>query len=147
MVKYLHEDPVLCGHVMRDGGVCARREGHKADHANNAALERRRNRERGNPIYREKIDAANAARAQERRQFLDAYKLKHGCVDCGYTDHPAALEFDHLPGSDKLAPVGNLVLASMERLMAEIAKCEVVCANCHRIRTTDREQWKNRVKR
>ena len=110
-------------------------------------MDKRRNRERGNPVYREKIDAANTVRAQERRQFLDAYKTERGCVDCGYDKHPAALEFDHLPGSDKLAPVGNLVLASMERLMAEILKCEIVCANCHRIRTTERGQWKNKVKR
>lgn len=85
-------------------------------------------------------ELARAKRA-ERKKFLDDLKLKLGCADCGYAKHPAALEFDHLPGTDKVAPVASMVLADMTRLLAEIAKCEVVCANCHRIRTTDRGQW------
>jgi len=46
-------------------------------------------------------------------------------------------EFDHLPGSEKANNVSWLAKMgrSVEKLMAEIAKCEVVCANCHRIRT------------
>jgi len=77
----------------------------------------------------------------ERRAWLDALKLERGCTDCGYNAHPRALEWDHI-GTDKVANVGYMVHegASMERLLLEIAKCEVVCANCHRIRTHDRLQ-------
>jgi len=76
----------------------------------------------------------------QRRDFLNTYKTAAGCTDCGYDAHPAALEFDHLPGFQKDFGIGNAnnLNVSMERLLAEIAKCEVVCANCHAIRTANR---------
>ena len=79
----------------------------------------------------------------KRREWLDAYKVQQGCVDCGYSAHPRALDFDHI-GTDKLGDVGRLAhhRIAWDRLMAEISKCEVVCANCHRIRTWRREQDK-----
>ena len=75
---------------------------------------------------------------QGRLEEINAYKLERGCMDCGYAVAAVALDFDHRPGEEKLANVANLVTASAERLYAEIAKCDVVCANCHRIRTEGR---------
>jgi hypothetical protein len=77
----------------------------------------------------------------ERRTWLDNYKVTAGCVDCGYNAHPRALDFDHI-GTDKVGDVGRLAHSRIAwpRLLAEIAKCEVVCANCHRIRTYERER-------
>lgn len=72
------------------------------------------------------------------RGFLEAFKLERGCADCGYNEYACALDFDHLPGREKSFTVGNCVGLSREKLLAEIAKCEVVCANCHRVRTTKR---------
>lgn len=73
------------------------------------------------------------------KAFCNGYKLILGCADCGYRGHPTALEFDHLPGFKKLYQVSYMVgAASMPLLKAEIAKCEVVCANCHAIRTLRR---------
>lgn len=70
---------------------------------------------------------------------LQQYKVDQGCADCGYNTHPAALHFDHLPGVKKLFNVMERIGSySMERLWAEIAKCEVVCANCHAVRTAER---------
>jgi hypothetical protein len=47
------------------------------------------------------------------------------------------MDFDHLQGKDDL--ISKLVFQSgRERLLTELAKCELVCANCHRIRTTTR---------
>lgn len=71
---------------------------------------------------------------RERSDFLSAYKLERGCIDCGYRAHAEALDFDHVTG-EKLVQVSWIKRASMKRLMAEIAKCEVVCANCHRVRS------------
>jgi hypothetical protein len=65
-------------------------------------------------------------------------KLERGCVDCGYKKHAVALDFDHLPGFEKTAAVSNLLSCTRARILAEIAKCEVVCANCHRVRTANR---------
>ena len=79
-----------------------------------------------------------AKRAATMRQIVQDYKLSKGCVDCGYKGHPAALDFDHLPGSEKLFNVSGRVARSADVVFAEMEKCEVVCANCHRIRTVTR---------
>ncbi len=61
-----------------------------------------------------------------------AYKLKNGCVDCGYALHPAALHFDHILGDKKM----NVCNAkSISGAKEEIKKCVVRCANCHAIKT------------
>lgn len=79
---------------------------------------------------------AAAARYQRRLRMLAAVKLTAGCTDCGYSEHASALEFDHLPGFAKRGAVaGNLAKGTLLRLFEEIAKCEVVCSNCHRVRT------------
>lgn len=78
------------------------------------------------------------ARADERRNAVAAYKLAQGCADCGYNENALALEFDHLPGTEKKRTVASLMYNSWEAIWAEIAKCEVVCANCHAIRTFTR---------
>lgn len=76
-----------------------------------------------------------------RREHIGKIKLSSGCVDCGYKGHVEALDFDHMPGSNKLFEIGR-VHTSLQKLDAEIAKCEVVCANCHRIRTANRRKAK-----
>lgn len=71
----------------------------------------------------------------ENRRLIDSAK-SIPCTDCGVKYPSYVMDLDHLPGVEK---VGNL--AQMARdfpphiVAAEIAKCEVVCANCHRIRT------------
>jgi hypothetical protein len=79
--------------------------------------------------------------AQRRaRQWVDAYLAVHPCVDCGEAD-PIVLEFDHVRG-EKMANVCDLARSkphNLARLMEEIAKCDVRCANCHR-RKTARER-------
>jgi hypothetical protein len=68
------------------------------------------------------------------RSRVRDYLLDHPCVDCGETD-PGVLDFDHL--RDKRANLSTLVLSAVSwpAVEAEIAKCEVRCANCHRRRT------------
>lgn len=77
-------------------------------------------------------------RARANRKFLQDYKESHGCVDCGYNENHAGMEFDHL--SDKTYNLGNMAAFSMAKILAEIAKCEVVCGTCHNIRTYNRKQ-------
>lgn len=77
-------------------------------------------------------------RADEKRAALAAYKVEKGCTDCGYNSHPAALEFDHLPGFNKTRTVASMLYSSWEAIWKEIAKCEIVCSNCHSIRTYER---------
>ena len=73
----------------------------------------------------------------ERRKFFQEYKVNKGCCDCGYNAHPAALQFDHVPGTKKLFEMSHIG-RPWELLMEEMKKCEVVCANCHSIRTLHR---------
>jgi hypothetical protein len=71
-------------------------------------------------------------------------KLASGCKDCGYNGSADALQFDHLPGFTKLADVSDLTSrGKRKRAMQEIAKCEVVCANCHAVRTCNRRKRKD----
>jgi hypothetical protein len=53
------------------------------------------------------------------------------------------MDFDHLPGFEKSKGVARLVNMRVpdQRVIDEVAKCELVCANCHRIRTQNRNQW------
>lgn len=71
---------------------------------------------------------------------LRQYKLDKGCSDCGYRAHPEALQFDHADGAEKLFNIGETAHISLPRLWAEVEKCEIVCANCHAIRTATRRE-------
>lgn len=85
------------------------------------------------PYYR----ARNKKKAAELGAWLRAYKEAHPvCVDCKLPHPYWRLDFDHL--RDKAFEVGQGVRWSMRKLLAEIAKCELVCANCHRDRTHQR---------
>jgi hypothetical protein len=61
-------------------------------------------------------------------------------ADCGGRWPPIVMEFDHLPGTEKRANLGDGKARKFgwRTLQAEIAKCEVVCPTCHRIRTLRR---------
>ncbi len=79
-------------------------------------------------------------RRADRQAYCDRVKMRRGCADCGIrSDHPEIYDFDHMPGAAKTKPVSAfLTSGTFDDLVAEVAKCEVVCANCHRIRTRAR---------
>ena len=81
------------------------------------------------------------SRREDNIEYLNSIKLARGCVDCGYRAHAVALDFDHLPGFEKRKGVALLCHRGAKRavLDAELAKCEIVCANCHRVRTQRRK--------
>ena len=76
------------------------------------------------------------AQLEERLVFLMDYFRDHPCADCGETD-PVVLEFDHLRDK-KFAIAVGIRNRNWSDVLDEIAKCEVVCANCHRRRTAKR---------
>ena len=71
------------------------------------------------------------------------------CVDCGQRYPFYVMEFDHREGETKLfniADVTSKYRTSRETLDRELAKCDLVCANCHRERTYQRQQGARQIK-
>lgn len=81
-------------------------------------------------------------RQKERRDSSLARKLKNQpCADCNNSYHYSAMDFDHRVGTVKKFGVAAHTNCSPDFLRDELMKCDVVCANCHRIRTWNRRQW------
>lgn len=75
----------------------------------------------------------------EMQDKNDALKLARGCTDCGWGEWARGLDWDHVRGP-KVATIAIMISRRdpWATVLAEMAKCEVVCANCHRIRTHQR---------
>lgn len=97
--------------------------------------------------HREKYNAAYLITWKKKRQrlrkWLRDYKADKECADCGGRFHPVAMQFDHLPGFEKKGTIGHMVTCSQNALEEELKKCELVCANCHAIRTYERNKKKH----
>lgn len=66
------------------------------------------------------------------REYLKAVK-NQPCADCGVSYPYYVMDFDHKGG--KVFNIGAGRGVSMARLKSEVAKCDVVCSNCHRERS------------
>ena len=73
----------------------------------------------------------------KRQQFLNKLKYKP-CADCGVIYSPCSMDFDHT-GDNKFGNISEMKSYSLDRILAEAAKCDVVCSNCHRVRTAIRK--------
>jgi hypothetical protein len=108
------------------------------------AREYARRRYAADPAYRRRRAAWSArtrsVRVAELRAVVNGIK-SHPCSDCGQTFDPVCMDFDHRPGELKRDCVAKLLstIASVEAVMQEIAKCDLVCSNCHRLRTKKRK--------
>jgi hypothetical protein len=81
---------------------------------------------------REKYTQYQKGRRIERQKWLQELKNGLSCIICGESD-PACLDFHHRDSSVKKGLISKMVTrVSMERVMDEIDKCDVLCANCHR---------------
>lgn len=91
---------------------------------------------------RERIQSRRASaniRARIREIIVEA--KNRPCADCGKRYPTCAMDLDHVRGEKKFKVSEAVQLAygsTLDQLRAEIAKCQVVCANCHRIRTAAR---------
>lgn len=75
-----------------------------------------------------------------RQAKLSEFKLSmDGCKNCGYNKHPRALQFHHINPENKTMRVSRMIQNSFswERILNEIDKCELLCANCHSVETND----------
>ena len=74
-------------------------------------------------------------RRKLKSEYVNMVKMTRGCKDCGYNQFVEALEFDHVKGEKTFGIAKRLGNITWELLARELDKCEVVCSNCHRIRT------------
>lgn len=93
--------------------------------------------------YRDNKSSHRSSVANNNQAYRDTVKedirkLKSvPCADCGDEYPWYVMDFDHLPGTIKEENISRMISnrVSWSRIRAEIDKCDVVCANCHRIRT------------
>lgn len=89
----------------------------------------------------QKRKLANANRIIKRKFIIDILK-KSLCCDCEINDW-RVLEFDHKDRETKSFNIADSTSYSIERIQAEIDKCDIVCANCHNIRTIEQRGYYN----
>lgn len=70
-------------------------------------------------------------RRRRNKKFIQYFKSRHSCKICGESE-PVCLDFHHINGK-KENNIADASGWSMDRLMSEINKCVLVCANCHRL--------------
>jgi hypothetical protein len=89
-----------------------------------------------NAVRRQSNIAMATKRKYRNAQFIWNYLKEHPCITCGEGD-PVVLDFDHRDDEVKVGNISEMSLRmlSLNRLLSEIAKCDVLCSNCHRRRT------------
>lgn len=85
---------------------------------------------------------------QQNKEYRDRYSAKvrkvvreaknKPCTDCGCVFPWYVMDFDHVRGEKRFGIAQMLQHQGIETILLEIAKCDVVCSNCHRIRTFNR---------
>lgn len=87
-------------------------------------------------------------RAEQARMvtdYIQDQKAGKPCSDCGAVYPPFVMDFDHRPGEPKVVALSQITRlwrgkTGLALAKVEIKKCDLVCANCHRIRTHERGQ-------
>lgn len=93
---------------------------------------------RRRPELKDIIHNRHKAFRKRRREMIDELR-QQPCADCGKRYPVYVMEFDHARGPRNFAlGSGSATLVSLDKLLSEIEKCDVVCANCHKVRTHKR---------
>jgi hypothetical protein len=81
----------------------------------------------------------NSPKSMAAKAWMNEIKSKP-CHDCGGVFAVCCMDFDHRDGTEKTYNVGSMFAHhySIDLIKIELDKCDLVCANCHRIRTRDR---------
>lgn len=73
----------------------------------------------------------NKATRALNRKYVASYKSTHGCLLCE-EKHPSALDLHHIDPEIKDSALSQMLFNCKDKIDAEIAKCVVLCSNCHR---------------
>lgn len=87
------------------------------------------------------LEKRNKNKENNKTKLLEFLKNKK-CEDCGEKD-VVVLEFDHIDPKTKKFSIGDAISSgkTWKRIKIEIDKCRILCANCHRRRTSKQQQW------
>ncbi len=87
-----------------------------------------------NPQRMKQLFQRTKVRTEVKSQEINEKYKNKPCQDCGQRFLPCALDFHHRTGTDKRGSISSLMKSPMEVIVAEIQKCDLLCAVCHRIR-------------
>ena len=92
--------------------------------------------------YRERAVERNKKLKTRLKLLLIEYLSDKSCIMCGNSD-PRVLEFDHLDPNVKSFEIARAIhnTISWDKILVEIEKCQILCANCHKIRTSEQQRW------
>lgn len=93
-------------------------------------------RKRNPQKYREMCIRYNHSNMKKKREFINKVKARP-CRDCNNIYPPYVMDFDHIKG-EKIINLGHATRYGFPKIIEEIKKCELVCSNCHRVRTHNR---------
>lgn len=90
-------------------------------------------------LYKERAKKSREIVRSRNKEYVRKIKESNPCIDCGKFYHYSQMDFDHIE-DNKIDGIAKMVNSSIkiERIQKEIDKCELVCANCHRLRTWNR---------
>lgn len=78
-------------------------------------------------------------------KYIREYKEKYPCADCKENYPYYVMDFDHVRGKKQKNVMELIPTLSKKKIDEEIAKCEIVCSNCHRVRTHIRKESKRKA--
>ncbi len=103
----------------------------------------RRHYERNAQAMKDRAMAFKIKQRKDLQLYIRELKEKDPCLDCGVSYPHYVMQFDHVRG-EKLFNIGDFATGPLhttkKKLLEEIAKCEIVCGNCHAARTWTRRQ-------
>lgn len=88
--------------------------------------------------YKRTSSLSNQKIRVRNKAWVHAQKVGRACVDCKGLFPAVCMDFDHREGTEKVDALSRMMITSMssiKRMQKEILKCDLVCSNCHRIRT------------
>jgi hypothetical protein len=91
------------------------------------------------PRYAAMLRGSVKRHRDENRVKIERLKVAP-CLDCNECFPPECMDFDHRDPKTKRMNIAALIGCRLDKILAEIAKCDLICANCHRIRTRRRRQ-------
>jgi hypothetical protein len=130
----------LCGRCGRRKALC---EFHLSTRSGHQAWCKACRKEYARDYHRRTREIRIAQKKRWQKEYAAwglGLKVGRPCTDCGRTFHPTAMQWDHLPGTDKVAEISTLINRRHNKslILDELAKCELVCANCHALRSYQR---------